>query len=98
MLAHSPPLPLTIDYSPEYDEIAIADEERAILALKQHGRVRRVRLGMPVTSLRKLVMIMDEEYPILETLIVIPWLMDDMTILMFPETLLAPHLRHLSLV
>ena len=98
MLAHSPPLPLTIDYSPEHDEIAAADEERAILALKQHGRVRRVRLGMPVTNLRRLVMVMNEEYPILETLIVIPWIMDDTTILMFPETLLAPHLRHLSLV
>jgi hypothetical protein len=44
MLAHSPVLPLVIDYSDVYKEITAGDEEGAILALMQRDRVRRVRL------------------------------------------------------
>ena len=97
MLANSPSLPLVIDYSLKYDDITAEDEERAILALKQRDRVRRVRLDMPVTSLRKLIVAMDEEYPILEHLIVIPRIKDINTILMFRDTFQAPHLSHLTL-
>ena len=64
MLAHSPPLPFIIDY--QDDGITVEDEEGAILALKQYDRVRRVRLLMPVTILQKLIVAMDDEYPILE--------------------------------
>ena len=89
MLAHSPPLPLTIDY----DGGAAEDEEGAILALKQRERVRRVRLWMSATEL---IGAMDEEYPILEYLI-IGRPEDRTTILKLPETLQAPHLHHLTL-
>ena len=98
MLAHSPPLPLIIDYSFRSEDLDTEDEEGAILALKQRDRVHRVRLGMAVTSLQKLVSVMDEEYPILEYLIIEPPFEDRSSILILPETLQAPHLRHLSLI
>ena len=98
MLAHSPPLPLVIDYRLDKNDYFTAeDEERAILALKQYNRVFRVRLWMPLTSLQKLITTMDEEYPILEHLIIYPPAEDKATILTFPKTLQAPHLRHLAL-
>ena len=99
MLAHSPPLPLVIDYR-GYRDIT-EDEEGAILALKHRDRVRHVRLFIPVTSLQKLIAAMDEEYPFLEYLIIAPLppqLEDTSTVLILPETLQAPHLRHLMLI
>ena len=95
MLAHSPPLPLTVDYT-SIDGITAEDEEGILLALEQHHRVRHLRLQLPVQNLRKLVMAIDEEFPILEYLIVYPWPTDS-TVLMLPETLQALHLRHLML-
>ena len=97
MLAHSPPLPLLIDYTP-YDELTAEDAEGAIIALKQYDRVRRVRLNMPPTSLQKFIVAMDDEYPILEHLIIAHRAEDKSTILTIPETLQAPHLRHLALI
>jgi hypothetical protein len=98
MMAHSISLPLVIDYSlgPD-DDITPEDEEGAILALKQYDRVRRVRLRMPPTSLHKLIVAMDDEYPILEHLILIQ-LTWGRTISVSPETLRAPHMRHLVLM
>ena len=67
MLAHSPSLPLVIDYQLHLeDDITAEDEKGAILALKQYDRVLRVRLVMSVTSLQKLIAAMDDEYLILE--------------------------------
>ena len=97
MLAHSPPLPLLIDYS-DYRalcDITTEDEQSAILALKQRDRVRRVHLRMSIRSLWKLIGAIDEEYPILEYLIVHP--KDFGLISVLPETLQAPRLRHLVL-
>jgi hypothetical protein len=95
MLAHSPPLPLTVDYDSK-DGITAEDEEGLLLALEQRHRVRHLRLYLPVQNLRKLVMAIDEEFPILEYLIVGPWTKDNPA-LVLPETLQAPHLRHLAL-
>ena len=98
MLAHSLPLPLVIDYRlDEHEDITGEDEEGAILALKQYARVHRVRLYMSPTSLQKFITTMDEDYPILEYLIIWHSLEDETTILTFSETLQAPHLRHLML-
>jgi hypothetical protein len=92
MLARSPPLPLVLDYVEKGRDITRDDEDGIILALKQRGRVLRVRL-LYVTSLQKFIAAMDEEYPILEYLIIaLPSIGT-----MFPETLQAPHLRHLAL-
>ena len=98
MLAHSPPLPLIVDYSDGNDDMTEDDEEGEILALKQRDRIHRVRLFMSVTCLQKLIAVMDEEYPILEYLIIEPLSEDGSTILtLLPKTLQAPNLRHLSL-
>ena len=97
MLENLPSLPLVIDYSLNFGDIIAEAVKGAILALKKRDRVRRVRLDMPATSLRKLIVAMDEEYPILEHLIVIPRIKDTNTILMFRDTFQAPHLSHLTL-
>ena len=97
MLAHSPPLPLVIDFFDQDWVITADDEEEIILALEKRDRVRRVRLGMPVPSLQKLIMTIDEEYPVLEYLIVLPRPEDTSTAWMLPEALQAPHLCHLVL-
>jgi hypothetical protein len=96
MLAHSPPLPLVIDYFLQRD-LTAEDEEGAILALKQRDRVRRVRLDVPVADPQKLIVVMDEEYPILEYLVIALQKEDNSATLTFPGTLQAPHLRHLAL-
>jgi hypothetical protein len=97
MLAHSPSLPLDFDYIENDTEIAAEDEEGAFLALKQYNRLRRVRMSAPVTSVQKLIVAMDDEYPILEYLIIGRPVEDESSICQFPETLQAPNLRHLYL-
>ena len=93
MLAHSPPFPLIIDYrhpgSNERDGI--------ILALGHRDRVRRICLQMLVSNLQELIVSINEEYPVLEYLIVDPPMGDRSTALILPETLKAPRLRHLQL-
>ena len=97
MLAHSPPLPLVVDYfrEPEYSDIATEDEEGLSFALEQRDRVLRVRLRMGITNLRKFIMAISGEYPILEYLIIIPFVKS--TAFVLPETLQAPRLHHLLL-
>ena len=95
MLAHLPSLPLTIDYIGIIG-ITAEDEEGMLLALEQRHRVRHLRLVFPVQDLRKLVMTIDGEFPILEYLIMEPSLKEN-TALMLPETLQAPNPHHLTL-
>ena len=98
MLAHSPPLPLIVHYPMEGRDITTDDEQGIILALKQRDRVLRVRLTTQDTSLlEKFIAVMDEEFPILEYLIITVPAEDNGPILIFPETLHAPHLRLLWL-
>jgi hypothetical protein len=98
MLAHSPRLPLVIDYVYKNHDITAEDEKGAIHALKQRERVRRVRLVMPVINLHTLVVAINWEYPILEYLIMHPSADDgQIRVLVLPETLHAPRLRHLAL-
>jgi hypothetical protein len=95
MLSHSPPLPLTVDYIDE-DGITAEDEEGILLESEQCHRVRHLHLVFPVQNLQKLVMVIDEEFPIQEDPIMYPPLNHN-TALMLPETLQAPHLRRLTL-
>jgi hypothetical protein len=99
MLAHSPPLPLVIDYFHKDRDIT-AEEEGILVALEQRDRIRRVRLNLPVSNLQQtLIMAIDEEYPVLEYLIMTAHSTpDNSTALMLPETFQAPHLRHLTLL
>jgi len=95
MLAHSPPLPLVIDY--EYHDITAEDEEAITLVLEQRDRVRRIRFGIPVLKLQKLIMAIDGEYPTLEHLIVGDLPEEKSIVIFLPETLQAPRLRHLTI-
>ncbi|KAI0275538.1 hypothetical protein BGY98DRAFT_49118 [Russula aff. rugulosa BPL654] len=95
MLVHSPPLPLVIDY--QRKDITAEDEEAMILALAQRDRVRRIRFNLPVPKLQKLIMAIDGEYPILEYLILMEPPENTRTVLILPETLQTPHLRHLAI-
>jgi hypothetical protein len=97
MLAHSPALPLIIDFYSADQDITAEDEEGIFLALELRDRVRRVRIGAPVSKLQKLIMAMDQEYPVLEYLIMMIPTEDESTALMLPETLQAPRLRNLLL-
>ncbi len=96
MLEHSPPLPLIIDYDKYYDDIPVEDEKGIFLSLEQRDRVRRIRLRLRAPILQKLIMAINEEYPILEYLILVPP-QERNTILILPETLQAPHLHHILL-
>jgi len=70
MLAHSPPLPLIIDYVDEHHGITSEDEEGILLALQHHARVRRLRLMMPVPALRNIIIAFGKEFSTLEYLYV----------------------------
>ena len=96
MLAHSPSLPLVIDFN-DHRDLTAEDEEGMMLVLEERDRVCRVRLQIPVPNLRKLIIAIDGEYPVLEYLIFGPSTYDSHMALMLPETLQAPHLRHLAL-
>ena len=95
MLAHSS-LPLIIDNLGHNHDITADDQEGIILAFQHCNRVRRIRLCFERASiLQKLINALDGEFPILESLYVMPreynWLLN------LPETFRAPYLRHLLL-
>src|SRR6266851_2075029 len=95
MLAHSPPLPLTIDYGDEDREVTAEDEKGILLALQRRRRLRHIHLCLPSSFLQKLVLAIDGEFPVLEYLYIKPSSNDDPG-LMLPETFKAPHLRHFA--
>ena len=98
MLAHSPPFPLIVYYATKGRGITTDDEQGIIFALKQRERVLRVHFNELDTSLlEKFIAVMDEEFPILECLLITNSIEDKRTILIFPETLRASHLRLLWL-
>jgi hypothetical protein len=99
MLAYSPPLPLIIDFylTNSEKDFTAKDEEGLILALEKRDRVRRVRLLLPFPRLQKIIPAIDEEYPVLEYLIIGPSPQDNSTELMLPERFQAPRLCHLLL-
>jgi len=64
MLANSPPLPLVVDYSDEDREVTIQDENGILLAFHRRRRVCHIRLCMPSSSLRKLLVATSGELPL----------------------------------
>jgi hypothetical protein len=96
MLAHSPALPLIVDYVDQDREMNLQDEEGILIALGHRGRVRRIRLRLPVSTLRRITMAMDEKFPRLEYLYIGPPT-EHNTSLDFPQNFQAPHLRNLLL-
>jgi hypothetical protein len=95
MLAHSPPLPLVVDYNHKNSNMNAEAEEGLILALGQRDRVRCIRLRTYAPNMQRLIMAIGEEYPILEYLIILS--LDTRPGLALPERLRAPHLHHLVL-
>ncbi|KAI0249394.1 hypothetical protein BJV78DRAFT_702552 [Lactifluus subvellereus] len=96
MLAHSPPLPLAIDYHEEGGEMTEEDEEGILLALRHSDRVHYISLWLPSPKLQKVITTMDEQFPILERLYIHSRTEGD-TSLVLPRTFQAPNLRHLVL-
>ena len=96
MLAHSPCLPVIVDYHESSHDITTEDEEGLMLALQRRSHVKRIRLHLPVSNLEKIFTAMDGEYPILEHLSVEPQGNHNEG-LVLPKTFQAPHLRRLIL-
>src|SRR5712671_4383721 len=74
MLAHSPPFPLIIDYiDKDHHGVTAEDHDEGIqIALWHRDRVRRIRLSRPVLNLQKLIMSINDEFPMLEYLYIRP--------------------------
>jgi hypothetical protein len=92
MLAHSPPLPLTIHYrTSSLGEITAEDESGILLALSHRDRVRRVDFWM-LPNVGKFVAVMDDQFPALERMYIF-----SRTEVVLPVTFQAPNLRQLRL-
>ena len=90
-----PPLPLVVNYRSR--NIRARDELGISHVLRLRDRVRRIDIRLPPSNLRKLLVLMDEPFQILEHLHLASTTDQD-TSLILPETLLAPNLRHLTLL
>ena len=96
-LNHLPSLPLDIDYSEKYTWANVRrDEYNILLGLQQHGRVCRIALEAPYSSLRIWLEPMNTLYPRLEYLSLSSTTVEAMNPVL-PEKLQAPDLRHLAL-
>jgi hypothetical protein len=93
MLALSPPFPLIIDHVRSSHDVT-AEDEGIMLALQHRDRLCRLFLRMPVLILQKVIPTIDDEFPILDYLIVRP-LGKHNSHLILPSTFRAPHQRHL---
>jgi hypothetical protein len=94
MLAHSPPLPLTVFYDDCNREMTAEDEEGILLALSHCDRVRRVALWIPTPELSKFTTPMNEEFPILQRMC-IESRSRHSTHITSLETFRAPNLRYM---
>ncbi|KAI9451455.1 hypothetical protein BJY52DRAFT_1352080, partial [Lactarius psammicola] len=97
-LAHLPPLPLVINYQDATATIGAKDELGMSRALQLRDRVRSVVLSIPPASLHKLLVLMDDSYPILEHLSLSSTAKDADAGLILPMTFTAPNLCHLDLL
>jgi hypothetical protein len=96
MIAHSPPLPLSIHYSVDGfagREITAEDESGIFLALSQRDRVRRIRFWM-LPNAGKFVTAMNDQFPSLERMYINSPIEVPVAL---PATFQAPNLRHLEL-
>ncbi|KAH9035794.1 hypothetical protein EDB85DRAFT_1889192 [Lactarius pseudohatsudake] len=97
--AHFLHLPLVVIYGlDDGEEIPPGDERNILLSLQRHHHVRRVFLRAPAPVLQKMIVPLDDEFPLLDSLAITSTSDDDSTGLIFPRSLRAPNLRHLILV
>jgi hypothetical protein len=92
-LRHLPSLPLVIDYSARTRTVARKDEDNIRFGLQRHGRICRVALRAPSSSLRMWLELMNKPFPRLGDLS----LSTEEMSLVLPETFQAPFLCRLSL-
>ena len=97
MLAHSPPLPLVIDYVDEDRDTTTEDRDAVLFALQHRDRVRRIRVLMSVSQLQILMTAFDNEFPILEYVYIEPPAKHKSGLIL-PNGFQAPQLRHLILL
>ena len=97
MLAHSPPLPLAIDFFHTHRDITTEDEKEIFLALERRDRLRCVRLLIPRRNMWNLIWALGEEYPVLECLIMTLNVPVECQMARELPRLQAPRLRHLIL-
>ena len=96
ILSHLSFLPLVIDYSQSTGNMSQKDEDNLRLGLQQHGRLRRIVLQAPSSSLGTWLEPMNEPFPRLWDLSLSSTSVEEMNP-RFLETLQAPVLRRLSL-
>ncbi|KAN0132128.1 hypothetical protein V8E53_010047 [Lactarius tabidus] len=96
-LVHLPPFPLVVDYQCATATICAQDQLGIFQALHLRDRLRHVVLRVPPLILDQLLLLMDEPFPVLEHLS-LSSSAEGNTILLLPKTLLAPNLRHLTLL
>ena len=96
ILAHSPPLPLSIGHDEQNHGLTAKHEEGILIALQYRDRVRRIHLRIPVPGLQRLITAMDGAFPVLEYLYIMPRTRPN-TRFTLPPTFQAPHLRYLVL-
>jgi hypothetical protein len=92
MLAHSPPLPLTICYDTQR-ELTAEDESGILLALSHRDRVHHIYFWK-LPNVGKFTTVMDDQFPTLERMYI---QLDSRTEVVLPVTFQAPNLRHVIL-
>ena len=97
-LDHLPPLPLFVNYGYTSVTMTEKDELGLIHALRLRDRVRHIDLDLPPPAvLHKVLLLMDEQFPILEHLS-LSFATKNSIPLTLPKAFRAPNLRHLDLV
>ena len=97
-LDHLPPLPLFVNYGYTSVTMTEKDELGLIHALWLCDRVRHIDLDLPPPAvLHKVLLLMDEQFPILEHLF-LSFATKNSIPLTLPKAFRAPNLRHLDLV
>jgi hypothetical protein len=99
MLARSPPFPLIINFIHIHHDLDITakDEEGIVFALQQRNRVRHIHFRMPIRNLQRFIMAIDEDYPMLESLVMLHPTRDNSANLILPQSFRAPQLQRLVL-
>jgi hypothetical protein len=96
-LDHLPTLPLLVDYTCT-TSVPMTEKDESVIyqALRLHDRVCHIHLHLPPSILHKYLVLLDEHFPILETLS-LSFTASKMTTLTLPKGFWAPNLRHLRL-
>ena len=100
-LDHLPPLPLFVDYrltGPGFTMLTEQDELGIYRALQLQDCVHHIDLKLPPTTLLKVIVLLHEEFPILEHLsLTFSATSKNSHPLTLPKGFLAPNLQHLAL-